>query len=223
MTTKTKPTTTIPFSGFYESNHDDTLDRALASLVEDDNGDTPEEARELSQNVQWAKVFPVYARKYLEAFNDAFKESTGVDPKLKFDTLDSPREYNFTTDRIYATLPKTAIRAMYRAVDKSNLDKLIHENFTSRSGFSSFYDNTLAAWLKKGKPETWDANQVGTLVEALWEDHNAEDALEPWVLMEYESGNGVFDDMVYDALDEKGRALVDHLCDERHKARNKAA
>jgi hypothetical protein len=204
--------TGLPFSGFYNSTHDAEMDHALEGMVSDDRGDPHPDAADLSQNVHWQAACTAYARLYAEKFAGAFKDATGIDLSLTFKELDSPREYNFTTDRIFAEVPTDKVEAVYAKVDKDVLDAAIAKEFTSRSGFMSFYPNSLAAWLEKGAVTTWDANQVGTLIEALWDDENPdEDALEPWVLMDDARGNGILDDILWDALDETGKDLVNRI------------
>lgn len=213
---------TIPFSGFYESVHDSLLDDALTQMVADDQGDVPEFTEGLWEHVDWRKVHEDYAKEYVEAFVEEFNSCTGLKIPMTLVVVDSPREYNFTTDRIFVNISEDSIRKMWKAVDKAELDKLIRERFTSYSGFSSFYDNSLEAWLaveqrgwdkkkRKIKVTDWDHNQLGTLIECLWEQCHLGSREGVWrehELMEHAIGNGVLDNLIYDNMDEEGRAIV---------------
>ena len=79
--------------------------------------------------------------------------------------MESPREYNFQTDRLFIELPEASAVAFVNYIlanHKEELENLIEQRFTSRSGFISHYNNTLEAW---GDPSEWDYNQLGTCFE----------------------------------------------------------
>jgi hypothetical protein len=196
--------TTIPFSGFYSSMHDDEIDRTLENLISDSSGCHPISDR-IASNL-WMHMGDVsteYARAFLADFQILFNGETGLSVAFEWDTLDSPRAYNFSTDRIFAKVSAEHVKAMYSKVNHSILDRMAEERFTSCSGFISHYSPDVSSW---GELEEWDHNQVGTLVEALvsqflpkeWEGNVIED----W------SGSGIVDEWVYDALDEEGKRLV---------------
>mgnify|MGYP001809913033 CR=1 FL=1 len=88
---------------------------------------------------------------------------------LKFESLDSPREYNFSTDRIFAYIPRATIRAAFarsKADDHKTLAAVIVARHSSRSGFASFYESDLADWLATPLAE-WDHNHLQTLIIAV--------------------------------------------------------
>jgi hypothetical protein len=201
--------TRIPFSGFYESSHDQMLDDALNSMVSDDQGRVPPEAEDLWQHVNWQQAQLAYVKLYVGAFEREFEQATGIKLALKFNAMTSPKEYNFTTDRIFADVSPEAVAAVYAAVDKAALDKAIHRECTSRDGFSSYYRNSLQAWLDDGEPDCWDHNQLCTLITTLWDQHSDEDALQAWNLLENAQCNGAFDTIVYEALTDEGREIVE--------------
>lgn len=87
---------------------------------------------------------------------------------LVFETMTSPREYNFQTDRLFADVPLKVMRELFKRSAADNHAKLSHvirQRFTSRDGFSSFYSNNLADWIAKPLRE-WDHNEFGTLIIA---------------------------------------------------------
>ena len=140
-------------------------------------------------------IHDAVARSYLSAFDDVAGETFGFskvatadryDWKAKrtrrvkirqdtmqaeFEEMTSPREYNFTTDRLFASVPLYLMQRLFklsRDVGHVTLEGIIGERFTSRSGFISHYSNRLAAWV--GKPLTdWDYNELGTLLLAAFE------------------------------------------------------
>ncbi len=88
--------------------------------------------------------------------------------RATFESMDSPREYNFATDRVYADIPLAVMRELFRrskAEKHATLSTVIKERFTSYDGFSSGYSNYLADWLSKPLAD-WDHNELGTLLIA---------------------------------------------------------
>jgi hypothetical protein len=196
--------TTIPFSGFYYSMHDAEFDREIENMVSDSSGCHP-----ISQRIAddlWSHITTPtaqYAQRFMEDFALYFTGETGIKLKLTFDALDSPREYNFRTDRIFAHVSLATVRALYRACDKSILDAVIKERFTSYDGFISYYRPDRSSW---GKLTEWDCNQVACLILALVREHCSDEW--EWNIVEDWSGSGILSNWMYDGLDAEGKRLV---------------
>jgi hypothetical protein len=154
----TKLSTSIPFSGFYNSFHDAELDSALEQTFSDNIGE-PRDAlvQKAFDLVDWRKAHTEYAKQYAECFAIEYGLKT-----LKFEELSSPREYNFTTDRIFCEIALSEVKAIFKAVDKEALKQALKDNFTSYDGFISYYSNDLEDWPED--LEEWDHNQVGILI-----------------------------------------------------------
>ena len=144
----------IPFSGFYNSIHDDILDQAVELFTEDDKYS----ADDFMMHTDWYEVRIKYARKYTQGLSNL----TGVE--FKFKCLVSPKFYNYETDRIVGEIEISEIQTLKERVNSETLVKLIKDNFTSRSGFISFYPNDLSKW--DSDVTKWDCVQMGTLFEA---------------------------------------------------------
>jgi len=87
---------------------------------------------------------------------------------LQFESMDSPREYNFTTDRVYAKISLATCRRLFKKSKQENHETLkarIRASYTSCDGFSSHYSNQLCDWLEKPLID-WDHNELCTLIEA---------------------------------------------------------
>lgn len=188
-------TSTIPFLGFYETVHDNAIDRAIEGLFEDDNGDCNSGLINhfySSYCIDSEKVRTEYAKDYVQAFAIATKL------QLTFDELNSPKEYNFQSDRIFVDITPESVSKLFATVDKEVLRQRIKEEYTSRSGFISYYSPDLNDW-----PEDitkWDHNQVGSLISVAV-DFDEEK------YMEELSGSGQVDSWVYSALNDKGTRL----------------
>jgi len=94
---------------------------------------------------------------------DALAGELGLD--LKFESIDSPKYYNYTTDRLFCDALESDLINLYNATNKEILAEMIKERHTSGPGFSSYYDNDIKAeaW---SDPEKFDHNQWQTVIEA---------------------------------------------------------
>ena len=209
--------TTVPFSGFYESLHDNQIDDCLEQMFTDDRGDAvyPGLLQRLWADCDFHKVHLAYAEAYVEAFATEFKLKT-----LKWESMKSPREYNFTTDRLFATISFSEVTRLKREVDPKELQRVATANLTSYEGFISWYDPDVSTW---GPTRQWDHNLVGLLLQAhaneqhgdpfdnwaeyaLTEDFHANGDLDSWVCQATPSIDRLY--KVYNYLVRRGERQV---------------
>ena len=181
----------IPFAGFYNSMFSAELDSVQERFVEYEveknpglNPDIPNEA--LWHCADYGKAYDHIARAYVAHFNDYIETEYELDLDLKFESMTSPREYNFQTDRIFCEISEENVRKLRRAVSDPALRQAIKTRFTSRSGFISSYPNRLEDWPPL---EQWDHNELGTLLVALLEDDEDWD----WKILGGMQDRNVFD------------------------------
>ena len=150
--------TTIPFKGYYNSIH---------SFLIDDYIDQEEINWE---SVNYSEIHKLYAKEYAEYFA---KEH---EIELEFESLHSPKFYNFSTDRIFAHISLKELKRIFFEVDIDDFKEEAKKRFTSCPGFTSFYNPDIDKW---GDIEEWDHNQYGTLISAyvgeFEEDHIMKD------------------------------------------------
>jgi hypothetical protein len=171
----------LPFSGFYESWYsseiDEVGDREAEHFAEKDTAEQPEELR-ISESDYADILFHVtdysaahhdIARQYVPAFDELASEAIGFPLGLEFEKMDSPREYNFATDRIYAYITLETVQALRQYVKPETMAAVIRERFTSYDGFISSYSNDAAEWAEKPLDE-YDHNELGTLLIAAMRD-----------------------------------------------------
>lgn len=135
----------IPFSGFYYSIHDAHIDNVMDMEIE--NGGITN-----FDDIDFSQVHQLYARYYAREFCEA----VGL-PKPVGVSLISPREYNFSTDKIICAIDADALRKLLDThVSWPDFRILVRQECTSRSGFISFTPSDLDEW---GDCETWGAAQ----------------------------------------------------------------
>lgn len=167
----------IPFVGFYESLASNRVeDTAFRNYVAEkdikDNEktgymDTPDDMTEAEQEDFWDNYYQEHyqelEKEVAVAYMDALGTELGLD--LKFESISSPKYYNFTTDRLFVDADLNELIHLYNRTDKNILAETIKENHTSCDGFSSYYENNIndPSWQD---PALYDHNQWCTVIEA---------------------------------------------------------
>ena len=164
---------TIPFDGFYESfisadiDHQIEIDTEYYSELYDLNESEEELLCNSFLNINSYKFYNQIAKDYtnfyINALNNRLK---GFTLKATYKSFNSPREYNFETDKIFIEIEENhAVDFIKHIVKnyKKELEKKIEDRFKSKSGFISFYKNSIDLWTKDFKE--WDCNMIGTCFE----------------------------------------------------------
>lgn len=162
----------LPFQGFYGSWYSEELDnieeREAENIADTEGVPVDVVADALYWTTDYAAAYRKIAAQYVEYFCDSLADEFGLQTAMQFESMQSPREYNFETDRVFAYIRLGHVKALFDKVDKERLSEKIKERFTSRSGFISFYSNDIADWLEKPLSQ-WDHNEVETILLALVE------------------------------------------------------
>ena len=216
---------TIPFDGFYESfisadiEHQIELDTRYYSELYDLNEFEEELLCNSFLNVNSYKFYNQIAKDYTNFYIDDLNAKLnyaypdkGFTLKATYKCLESPREYNFKTDRIFIEIEENhAVDFIEHIVQnyKKELKQKIEDRFTSISGFISFYKNSLDLWTKDFKE--WDCNMIGTCFELF--DLEEEDI--NYSLREYLTES--ISENLYNTLDKEGKDLLDKKQKEKDK------
>lgn len=154
----TKRSVLLPFNGFYESIHSQALDFMVESTFSDENGEANHGLLEHVWHIlNWRAAHKVYAADYAECVGKH------VNVPIEFDLLSSPREYNFTTDRVFGNIEHQHLQRIARETPPDVMKSHAKRMFTSCSGFCSHYRNTVEEW---DGFDDWDHNQLGCLLAA---------------------------------------------------------
>lgn len=190
--------TTIPFSGFYGTAHDYMIDAAVEQMFENLDGMLNTQLfNSVFDDIDFRKIQIEYAKYYVKKLSSLL----GLD--LKFYKLDSPREYNFSTDLILCETSETEIKKIMGRIDIGTLDRVCMENLSPRSGFVPFYS---ADWRQWGPVAKWEPACVGLVLQALIETEESDDFL--FCIMEDVDCNGELASIAYDALGQKAKRAV---------------
>jgi hypothetical protein len=182
----------LPHCGFYNSQHNYLLDQTLEQMFSDAatgcNVYDDLHYRAIDA-MNWRKCFIDYVKDYTENF------ALWLGLEMEFEGFESPREYNFVSDRTFINITEASLLKAYAEVDKGVLIDVAKHRHTSYDGFYSFYNPDVSVW---GPVTEWDLNQIGTLLQALAEDTvgGEFDGWQQYELMEQSMCNGVLDEII---------------------------
>lgn len=196
---KTQRQVIIPFAGFYESRHDYELDREAESYAENEGLDESAVCSAVYKVAHWQQAHEYIARVYASQLVRILDREAGWGTRLRFAELDSPREYNFGTDRIFCSVPRSTVRRWRQEVKPDALHEVAAERHTSRSGFMSFYSPDVETW---GRLESWDTQQLTTLFLAWLKSRDIDARTLEDDVHERMSGNGEYSNAFWHAVDE---------------------
>lgn len=181
----------IPFGGFYESMWSQGIDNEeeqQAERLAEEPGVPIDQVNELLfRYTKYHEAYLEIAIEYVPAFVDRLNGELGLKLEMTYKEMTSPREYNFETDKIFVEISYPDVLRLARKVGRKALRKAAKEMFTSRDGFSSFYNPDISTW---GPMRTWDYNQLYALMQAAADTISRDDF--DWVIYEDFSYNGVF-------------------------------
>ena len=120
----------IEFGGFY-GYHDEYIDCRIEQfndgvIYENDCYDI--------DNIDWQKTFESYAVNWLHMFN------SHCNLNLEFVGIDSPKCYNYRTDKIIAKINDEDIESLMKCLYYVEFYEYANPRLTSCSGFISFYN-----------------------------------------------------------------------------------
>jgi len=113
----------IDFGGFYDSIHSDEIDHRIENFEIDED------------NVNYKETFNSYCNEFIDSLNDM------LELNLKFIQIDSPRFYNFETDKIEAEINENDFNKLKDTyLNSKEFIDYVNEASKSRDGFTSFYN-----------------------------------------------------------------------------------
>lgn len=124
----------INFGGFYGSLHEERIDDIATQMSLDHDGE--ESMDDFRMDLNYLDMNKTYSKNFVDFLNDE------LDTELEFKELHSPREYNFSTDVIYAECSDSdALKILSYTLEycRDELKELIEDKTTSKSGYIAFY------------------------------------------------------------------------------------
>ncbi|MCP4485544.1 MAG: hypothetical protein GY823_13440, partial [Flavobacteriaceae bacterium] len=136
----------LHFGGFYYSVHEQLIDNMLEGYFFDD--ETQEEGDYYSLDINYRLIFAEYSKEYLQALAEVLRDERNIDIDFIFESVISPREYNFETDTIQTSINDKDFKKLEVFKTDSDFIEFVDDASKSRSGFISFYDGHEAVFAK---------------------------------------------------------------------------
>lgn len=212
----------------------------------------PDLAELLMQHTTYSAAYRALAESYVETFSYAAGEALDISApemvkhyswadrkwikqkqnveslRLTFAAMESPKYYNFETDRVFANIPCSVINKLWaisKADEHATLSLVAKDRHSSRSGFISHYESDWRDW---GPVAQWDINQLETLLIAACEirEFDCEDSdLSIYYATVENTSHGAWSNAVdwpaFDVarLEKRAELLADWLADHEEKAK----
>ena len=171
MQTKIKNWAVLPFCGTYGTYYD--LCQVIPNCEMSD-----EDVEEFWSNHDFKEWLDELGKIYTSAFEAELHwlvSSRQTDdeeeiPKdldlMVFESTYYPREYNFSTDKIFVVLSDRLIAILigYAWEHSKEFAEFLTKEFSDRSGFMSYYSNRLSDWLSK-EPAEYDQVELGAFLD----------------------------------------------------------
>jgi len=131
--------TQLNFGGFYNTIHDSIVEDAVAFDIGaiDENDENDWDNEDLINFSNWSAYKSEYCKDWVALLN----EELGTE--IVYTSLDSPREYNFSTDVIIAHISVKDTLKLFKLIKENDLKEEVIEEIekhtTSRSGYSPYY------------------------------------------------------------------------------------
>ena len=135
------------FSGFYGSLFQDIIDSEEEMIIE-------EQATLVESHIEFDyKAFKEdISKQCVGVFEDAFNRDIHTKLSVSFESLFSPKFYNFENDSINVaiSLNKEDFNTIISAIkeNKEEISQQLKERYSSREGFSSFHSTDLDEWIE---------------------------------------------------------------------------
>ena len=173
--TQTIETTAPGFSGFYASIWEFDDEYVIECINEDreENGNEPLQSFD-NIDVDYTAYRHHIGKEYCNNLKELDKSILSVD----FKEIDSPREYNFTTDKIVCDVTiDTDLISEWVKENREELEGYVHERFMPRDGFIPFYSNDINDWDKATNGFTnFDFNDgwvyINGIMEVMFNENN---------------------------------------------------
>jgi hypothetical protein len=155
------------FTGFYATLFADIIDQAEENII-DDEGILYDEVTFKSK-----EFMTDISKECVGVFEDAFNRDMKVKLSVCFESLFSPKFYNFENDSINVAIClsdedfDTIISTLKE--NREEVSEQLKERYLSREGFSSFHSTDFDTWIEDLTNENELSHKFGAILEILCE------------------------------------------------------
>lgn len=168
------------FNGFHNTLFENLIDNAAEFAIDDYNEQNNTNLVYDDFNFNFDSIMQEICKDAVSKIEEKLNE-IGVNCSIKYDTLISPREYNFSNDSINIEINFKKFSQVIEILEQNfdSFSQYIKDNYTSRDGFISNHSSYASDWMEDLRENTEnEAHKVGAVLDFILqeiEDYKDED------------------------------------------------
>ena len=137
------------FNGFYNTLFENLIDNAVDGAIEYHNEQNNTDLVYDDFNFNFDSIMQEICKDAVLKIEEKLNE-IGIICKIKFETLFSPREYNFSNDSINIEINLKKFSRVIEILEQNfdSFTQYIKDNYTSRDGFISSHSSYASDWIE---------------------------------------------------------------------------
>ena len=160
------------FNGFYNTLFEDILDNAVNDAIEWYNEDNNTSLNYDDFNFNFTIIKNEICKDAVSKIEEKLNE-IGINCTINFETLVSPREYNFSNDSINIEINFKKFSRVIEILEQNfdSFTQYIKDNYTSRDGFISNYSSYASDWMEDLRENAEnEAHKVGAALDFILQE-----------------------------------------------------
>ena len=160
------------FNGFYNTLFEDILDNATEFAIDNHNETNGTELNYDNFNFDFNTIKNEICKYAVSKIEDKLNE-IGINCTIKYETLISPREYNFSNDSINIEINFKKFSQVIDILEQNydSFSKYIKDNYTSCSGFISNHSSYASDWMEDLREDAEnEAHKVGAVLDFILQE-----------------------------------------------------
>ena len=160
------------FNGFYNTLFVDLIDNATDNAIEWYNEDNNTSLNYDDFNFDFASIQREICKDAVSKIEEKLNE-IGINCSIKYETLVSPREYNFSNDSINIEINFKKFSQVIEILEQNfdSFTQYIKDNYTSCSGFISSHSSYASDWMEDLREDAEnEAHKVGAVLDFILQE-----------------------------------------------------
>ena len=160
------------FNGFYNTLFENILDNATDNAIEWYNEDNKNSLNYDNFDFDFITLQNEICKDAVSKIEEKLNE-IGINCSIKYDTLISPREYNFSNDSINIEINFKKFSQVIEILEQNyySFSQYTKEHYTSRDGFISNYSSYASDWMEDLREDAEnEAHKVGAVLDFILQE-----------------------------------------------------
>ena len=160
------------FNGFYNTVFEDLIDNATEFAIDNYNVQNGTELNYDDFNFDFDSIMQEICKDAVSKIEEKLNE-IGINCTINFETLVSPREYNFRNDSINIEINFKKFSQVIGILEQNfdSFSQYIKDNYTSRDGFISSHSSYASDWMEDLREDAEnETHKVGSVLDFLLQE-----------------------------------------------------